>query len=248
MIHPTGPLPPTVYWRRRLVALGGAVLVVVLALWAVAAASGGEDTDRAASHERDPAKAAGDVPRPGTAGPTTAASTSPPPSRSTDPGDEREGDASGTARPGTGTSAIAASSSPPPGPPPVCPDEAISVRAESSGPEHRVGQRPVLGLLVANEGTVPCARDVNRELRELTVTTADQRTVLWSSNHCYSANQPEVPVLDPGEELRFEITWAGRTSEPGCPPDRHQVPAGDYLLVPRLGELVGDPVPFRLLP
>ncbi|AUS78543.1 hypothetical protein C1701_09350 [Actinoalloteichus sp. AHMU CJ021] len=244
MIQPTGPLPPTVYWRRRLVALGGAILVVVLALWAVAAASGGEDTDRAASHEEAPVNPPGHPPPSPDAGPGPATST--PSSRPAGSEDPAEDGAPGSARPGT--SGAPASSSAPPGPPPVCPDEAISVRASSSGPEHRVGQRPVLSLLVTNEGTEPCARDVNRELRELTVTTADQRTVLWSSNHCYSADQPEVPVLDPGEELNFEITWAGRTSEPGCPTDRQQVPAGDYLLVPRLGELVGEPVQFRLLP
>jgi uncharacterized protein DUF4232 len=38
MLQPVGPLPPSVYWRRRSVAAAAAVLALVLLVWALAAA------------------------------------------------------------------------------------------------------------------------------------------------------------------------------------------------------------------
>jgi hypothetical protein len=50
MLQPVGPLPPSVYWRRRAVAVAAAVLVLALLVWAIAAASsdGGSDVPAAA--------------------------------------------------------------------------------------------------------------------------------------------------------------------------------------------------------
>ncbi|MGP4019515.1 hypothetical protein [Saccharopolyspora sp. 5N708] len=41
MIDPTGPLPPAVYWRRRVVALGAVLLAMVLLGWGVVALASG---------------------------------------------------------------------------------------------------------------------------------------------------------------------------------------------------------------
>lgn len=41
-MDPSGPMSPTVYWRRRALAVGGVVLVVALAVWAAVALRGGE--------------------------------------------------------------------------------------------------------------------------------------------------------------------------------------------------------------
>ena len=51
MLQPVGPLPPSVYWRRRGVAAAAAVLVFALLVWALAAAQsadGGPDVSPAA--------------------------------------------------------------------------------------------------------------------------------------------------------------------------------------------------------
>jgi hypothetical protein len=59
MLQPVGPLPPSVYWRRRGVAAAAAVLAFALLVWALAAAlsaDGGADVSAAAP---SPAPAAG---------------------------------------------------------------------------------------------------------------------------------------------------------------------------------------------
>jgi hypothetical protein len=59
MLQPVGPLPPSVYWRRRAVAVAAAVLVLALVVWAIAAASadGGSDVPAAAPPAPDPSAA-----------------------------------------------------------------------------------------------------------------------------------------------------------------------------------------------
>ena len=36
MLEPTGPLPPEIYWRRRALAIGAAVVVLGLIVWFIA--------------------------------------------------------------------------------------------------------------------------------------------------------------------------------------------------------------------
>ncbi|OLR89773.1 hypothetical protein [Actinokineospora bangkokensis] len=220
MIDPAAPLPKSVYVRRRAVAVVAAAAGVVGLVWLIALVIG----------EGDPevAPAAG-APRTTTTAPTTAA---PDPS---------------TAAPGADPppSGAAPAPAPPPDPGAPCADPAVAVTAELGAPGYRVGQRPVLRLVVTNGGQVPCTRDVGRALRELVVVGADGAR-LWSNNDCARAEGAQPQVFQPGERQVFEVVWAGRTSAPGCPQDRVTVPAGAYRLVPRLGGLVGAPVPFEL--
>lgn len=154
-----------------------------------------------------------------------------------------------TSRPPSSRASSPASSSAParsPGPPRACPDAAIKVLAETGAPAYRVGQRPLLRLVVVNTGTVPCQREVSRTLRELVVTTADGKNRLWSSNDCYSPPGVDSRLLQPGERLSFTVSWAGRTSAPGCPSARDMVPAGNYLITGKLGPLTSPPVVLQL--
>ena len=78
--------------------------------------------------------------------------------------------------------------------------------------------------------------------------SADGTTREWSSNDCYFEHpSAEVRTLDPATPVTFGVTWMGRTSEPGCPVKRDTVPAGEYLLIAKLGDLVSAPTPFRLV-
>jgi hypothetical protein len=119
------------------------------------------------------------------------------------------------------------------------------VSAETEQPSYRAGQHPLLRLLIANSSPVACLRDVSRNIRELVLTTPDG-TRVWSSNDCYSPPGEEIRLIQPGEKLLFTVTWAGRTSEPGCPSRRRTVPPGSYLLTGKLGAVAGPPVPLEL--
>ncbi|MPZ83468.1 MAG: hypothetical protein GEV28_24975 [Actinophytocola sp.] len=238
MIEPTGPLPPSVYWRRRAFAAGSCVLAVVLLAWIIGVLVGAAD----------------DQPVHGTAGSKNlaAAPSSPPPST------RPAGAPSSTASPTTAPPAASPSPAPtgrpttrpapPPGPPKPCPDAVVKVAAQPGQPSYEVGRRPLLRLVVVNAGKVPCTRDLSRKLRELVITSADGKTRLWSSNDCYGPPDVDVRTLAPGRPLVFTLSWAGRTSAPGCPVKRTTVPAGSYRVIGRLGALTGAPVALTMTP
>lgn len=115
-------------------------------------------------------------------------------------------------------------------------------------PAYRVGERPQLTMVLTNAGPEPCVKDVSRQFRELVVTGRGRTEHrVWSSIDCYPPPSREKPVLRPGQQLRFDLNWAGRTSAPGCPLDRSQVPAGEYQLIGKIGKLTSAPAPFRLI-
>ncbi|MGQ0837122.1 hypothetical protein [Actinokineospora sp.] len=224
MIDPSGPLSRGVYLRRRAIAVAGSVLGVVVLVWIIGALVGTDDGQ--------PVR-----------GTSAQVGTSSPPAT--------------TSAPAASSSAAATSAAPAPPPPTTtpppdpnlpCPDAVVGVAAESDAPAYRVGRRPVLRLVVTNAGPVPCTRDIGHELRELLVTSPDGATRVWSSNDCYAPKGQRSQILQPGERQVFEVTWAGRTSAPGCPVKRTAVAPGAYLLTPKLGTLVGAPIPLAFTP
>lgn len=231
MIDPSGPLPPGVYWRRRMAAVVMCVAAVVLLAWLIGTLvdDGGPNPVQGAS----------------------ARSSQPPSTRS---GSEASSSVSASPSSSVGEQAPPAPAPPPappapppppPPPPQPCPDAAIGVYAETEQPSYRVGQKPLLRLLIANVSQVACYRDVSRSIRELVLTTPDG-TRVWSSNDCHSPPGEEVRLIQPGERLLFTVNWAGRTSAPGCPSRRHTVQAGSYLVTGKLGTVTGTPVPLEL--
>ena len=230
MIDPSGRLPHGVYWRRRMAAVAMSVVAVVLLAWVIGKLvdGGGPNPVQGAS----------------------ARSAQPPSTRSTSEASSRASASSSAsvAEPAAPAPAQPAQPPPPPAPPPPpqpCPDPAITVYAETEQPGYRVGERPLLRLLIVNASTVACYRDVSRSIRELVITTPDG-TRVWSSNDCYSPPGEEIRLIQPGEKLLFTVNWAGRTSAPGCPSQRRTVPAGSYLVTGKLGAVTGAPVPLEL--
>ncbi|RZS41166.1 hypothetical protein EV193_103486 [Herbihabitans rhizosphaerae] len=251
------------YRRRRAVAIAGSVLVGLLLVWLIGGlfSDGSPEVDDAANVEEiSPAVRSTQPP---SSPPPMPSPTAPPSSSSTasaapvPPAGEAQAHpvpvppgAPAPPVPGPGQVAAPAPAPvgppPPPPPPGPCQDGALYLAAETGQPEYRVGQRPALRLVIVNIGQVPCVRDISRKLRELTVHGADGRR-LWSSADCYTDDTPDVRVIRPGERLTFGVTWAGRTSEPGCPASRKGVPAGQYLIHAKLGTLTSAGVPLRLV-
>jgi hypothetical protein len=118
--------------------------------------------------------------------------------------------------------------------------------AQPGAAEFAPGKPRELRIVVANIGLVFCRRDLDPALQEMVVLTTDG-TRLWSSNDCYVRDTPAERALQPGQQVAFSMLWGGRTSQPGCPAQRRVVPAGDYQLVAKLGQLISPPAAFRLL-
>jgi hypothetical protein len=243
MIEPTGLLPPSVYWRRRGLAAVVCVVAVLLLAWIIGGLVGSADEHpvhgTAASQDL---VAVPSSPAPSTRAAVESSTRAPAPTMSS-------AAAAAPAEPGAPAAPTSSRVAPPkPAPPRPCPDKVIEVTAQPEAESYRVGERPLLRLLVVNAGDVPCTRDVSRELRELVITTADGHKRLWSSNDCYGPVERDKRTLAPGRPLRFSLNWAGRTSAPGCPLDRTTVEAGSYRLIGKLGKLTSPPATLTLAP
>ncbi|MGB3442997.1 MAG: hypothetical protein WBA97_30010 [Actinophytocola sp.] len=232
MVEPSGPLPQSVYWRRRVVAAVGSVLAVLLLAWVIGRLV--ESDDQHPVHGATSASELG-----GAVVPSGVRTTS---RRAAAPSPVPEEPMSEVPRP---AASPVPTTAPPPVPPAACPDAVTKVVAAPEVPSYRVGALPLLKLRVVNAGPVPCTRDVSRTLREILLLGADGAR-LWSSNDCYKPPAQDVRVLPPNQPVEFSVKWAGRTSAPGCPLERKPVPAGTYQVVGKLGPLAGAPTQLVL--
>jgi hypothetical protein len=299
MWEPVGPLPATVYWRRRWVAVASTIVVVLLVIWSVTAmfGTGGEDAttirasraalsapeqtapDQTALQQAAPQQAS-PSPAPVSADPTTptdpAAAAAPPSSdpasapsqpgtvgaaspASADPGTTTPGPTTPGApattseelRPDETPRASVAAATPVPVPasgPVPCTNAMLTVGSEIDRPQHKVGDKPVLRLVVTNTSGEPCVRDLDSARQEIVVWNSNQSVKLWSSNDCSNVHSTDLRTLVPGQPVAFAVTWAGRTSTPGCAQPRTVVPAGNYRVLTRLDDIISPPTLFVLTP
>ena len=244
MLHPVGPLPTRVYWRRRALLLG-----LLLSL-----CGGGSWTGWAAATGRLPLSvttAAAETPVP--AGEPSLTSVLPslagvrvplvPPAAS---GSDSATPAALPSDPATGpstdtTPALLAPAAAVAGPP--CTDDMIGLTLAAPR-SATVGGSAALTLTVIDTSPFPCARDVGTAEQEVVLLDA-AGTRLWSSADCTPASAAPKH-LDAGERVDLAITWDGGTSAPGCAGARTAVPAGSYVLRARLGTRTAADVPLTL--
>ncbi|MBF6173158.1 DUF4232 domain-containing protein [Nocardia blacklockiae] len=216
MLEPNGPLPPEIYWRRRLLAVAALVVVLALVIWlAIMLLRSGGDKDEA------------------TAVAATTSVTSTPAATSTAPG-------SSTPPSAASTNATASGS------PVSCPDQSLAVKVTVGQPTYKTGEQPVFGIVVTNISTATCQRDMGSGLQQVTVQSLDGQRRLWSSTDCDQGGPADVRALKGGEQAAFTLTWSGTSSQPGCAGERVQVPAGGYAVVAQLGSVRSTPETFNI--
>jgi hypothetical protein len=224
VLHPVGPLPAGVYWRRRLIVL--LVLLGVLGgagwggwiLWTgrdAGSSAAGSTTDRTR------------VPQLERVVPSLASVRTPTPPTST-------------------VAAEASAPSTPAGPRPgsPCTDEMIALAVRAPG-SVAAGSKPTFELVVANTSAVPCRRALDKGLQELVLLDGSGRRV-WGSNDCFPEASSDTRTLAPGERVAFPIVWGGLTSEPGCAAARTTPPPGNYVLRGRLDTKVSGDAPLTI--
>lgn len=227
MLHPVGPLPSAVYWRRRLLVLGGTLGLLSGGTWlGVAAATGDQPADTVvAGPTTEPPTPALEQVLPSLASvqlPTAAPTTSPAPAVPTEP---------------------------PPAPGPVaggpCTDEMITVEVRPDPASAPVGSKPTFVLVVANVSPVACVRTMDKGLQEILLIDGAGNRV-WGSNDCYPEETSDVRTLQPGESVTFPVLWSGLSSAPDCTGERGAPGAGSYLLRGRLDTRTSPDAPFTL--
>ncbi|MCV7124359.1 hypothetical protein [Mycobacterium lacus] len=234
-LEPRGPLPTEIYWRRRGLALGIAVVVIGIAVATVVAFVNSSAKAKPASAEKpgtaqahSPAPQAPQTPQPAgqTGGNTAVAPPQGPNPESPTP-----------------TAAVQ--------PPPVlkegddCPDSTLAVKGLTNSPQYFVGDQPKFTMVVTNIGLVSCKRDVGAAVLAAYVYSLDNKR-LWSNLDCAPSNETLVKTFTPGEQVTTAVTWTGMGSAPHCPLPRPAIGPGTYNLVVQLGNLRSQPVPFIL--
>lgn len=225
-----GPLPPAVYWRRRLVVLGAVGLVVlVVAL----SCSGGDDRSTSSGGA-------------GKATPAPSAQRTVPPS---------DGPSFLPSAPvgGGGPKSVAATDVPagpaatgavvPEG---TCADPEIQLVPVPSATTVKRGQSIDLRLKIKNVSARACSRDVGADLQEIYIRQGARK--VWSSDVCGLARGSDVRELPPDGEREYLATWNGHDSTRcvggtavGAVPE-----PGEYEVVGRLGGKLSDPVRLSL--
>jgi hypothetical protein len=209
VLHPVGPLPAVVYWRRR---------VLVLTLLLSVLGGGGWVGYAVATGRFD-------------AGTTTVAATT---STVATPALERVLPSLAGVQIPTIASSTAATSSAATSTPvgTACTDDMISVAVHTPGSTAQ-GIDTTLELVVGNAGAVPCVRSFDKQLQELVLLDAAGNRI-WGSNDCLPETSSDPRTLAPGEVVSFPVEWSGLTSEPTCTAARVPPPPGAYLVRGRL--------------
>ncbi|AHH15281.1 hypothetical protein NONO_c04680 [Nocardia nova SH22a] len=221
MLEPNGPLPPEIYWRRRLLAIGALVVALALVIWlAMMLLRGGgdnKDTKHAGAAATSTSAAAT-----GTGNPSSAKPAAP------------------------GTSASGTVNSTANGTPAQCPDQSLAVKSNVGQPTYKAGEQPVFTVVITNISTAACTRDMGSGLQQVWVQSLDGQRRLWSSTDCDQGGPADVRTLNGGQQAAFTLTWSATTSQPGCEGDRVPVPAGGYAVVAQFGSVRSTPETFNI--
>ena len=225
VLHPVGPQPAAVYWRRRLLLLGLVLAVLGGGGWLAVAVLTGQDggdpeAAAAATGVTDPTLAPPSLEQ---VVPSLASVQVPTVGPSPDPAE-----ATATA---TATRTTAAPAGPPPGGP--CSDDMISVTVRPPGATVPVGSKPTIDLVVTNVSSVPCVRVLDKGLQEIVLLDSGGGRV-WGSNDCFPETTSDTRTLAPGEAAVFPVVWGGLTSTRDCAAPRVPPAPGDYVLRGRL--------------
>jgi hypothetical protein len=226
VLHPVGPLPSAVYWRRRLLVLVGTVGVLGGGGWLAGAAATGEG------------------PQPGTVATAPTEAVAPPALEQVVPS---------LAAVRVPTPAPPASAPPASGAPgsagPVaggpCSDDMIAVGVRPQTPSAPVGGKPTFDLVVANVSPVACVRVLDKALQEIVLLDGAGNRI-WGSNDCFPETGSDTRTLQPGESAVFPVLWSGLSSAPGCTAQRVTPAPGSYLLRGRLDTKPSGDTPFTL--
>jgi hypothetical protein len=229
VLHPVGPLPTAVYWRRRLLVLVGTLGVLSGGGWlGVAAVTGGSPPDTVVAGSTTEAA----VPTPALEQvlPSLAAVQVP------------------TIAPSTSSSAPPTTAAPAPAAPVSggpCSDAMIGLEVRADPPSTPVGSKPTFDLVVTNVSTVACVRPLDKGLQEIVLVDAAGNRV-WGSNDCYPEASTDPRTLQPGESVILPVLWSGLSSTPGCAGGRAAPPAGGYVLRGRLDTKASADAAFAL--
>ncbi|MFG3285969.1 hypothetical protein [Streptomyces sp. NPDC048111] len=250
--NPVGPLPSSIYWRRRAVALSLLALIAVLVLWVVTSGGGGKHNG---GSEKGPNPTQSITPGPSGSGP--AISTAPGGrdesggtggsggsggagagsggSNSGDGGGSTGSGGSGGSDSGSGSGSSGGGGSsgsrvPADSTVPTCAPGSLTLTLRTTKTSYAPGDKPRIEIVLKNNAASACKADLGPKGAVLTVTsTANDR--VWSSDDCPSGDPALFFQVPGGSSITHAVDWDRAKSVPGCATaPAGVVPPGTYLL------------------
>ncbi|GGT70925.1 hypothetical protein [Streptomyces lateritius] len=236
--NPVGPLPSSIYWRRRAVALCLIALVALLALWAVTAGDNGGKKSNDASNGSSPAPSI--TPGPSGSGPAiseqpggrdeSGASAGSGESGENTGGDSgaesggadggtdagtanggKNGDTDGTGGDGAGSGQQVPADSPLPN----CPPGALQLTLRSAKVSYEPGEKPRFHLVAKNTSATDCKADFGPKNAVLTISDSKSDEV-WASRDCPRPDAGILLRVPAGSSITHTVEWDRKRSAPQC--------------------------------
>ncbi|MFI9808830.1 hypothetical protein ACIHEJ_31510 [Streptomyces sp. NPDC052301] len=251
--NPVGPLPSSIYWRRRVVLLSVVALLALLILWIVAPGGGGGKKGADGSNGKNPTQTI--TPGPSESGPaysqhpggrdessgggsggsgggsgdgasgSAGASGSSGASGSDDGSAGGSGSATGGGNVGTGDALPASSRLP------DCTSSALALNLRSLHNSYSPDQTPTFELTAKNSSSADCKVDLGPKSAVLTITRADADDAFWSSADCPEGAGSLVFRVPAGKSITYTVKWDRKPSAAHCAtPSGGSAQTGTYLL------------------
>ncbi|MER5970632.1 hypothetical protein ABT112_12985 [Streptomyces sp. NPDC002055] len=263
--NPVGPLPSSIYWRRRAVAACVVALLGLLVLWAVGSGGSGGQDDRGQGRDGGgPASSIG--PGPSSSGPAVterpggrdestgggsggSAGTSGGPgggaggSATAGPGDDGQGQGgAATGAGGSGAAGVPAGTGLP-----DCTRDAVKLSVRSVRNSYAPDEKPEFEIVAKNSSEQSCKVTFGEKDAVMTITYADDDDPLWASDDCAKkSRRMQLAVPAEGEATR-DVEWDRRPSEPKCAtPSAGSAKPGTYLVEVKGAGLPAAQVSFSL--
>ncbi|MBD2762899.1 MULTISPECIES: hypothetical protein [unclassified Candidatus Sulfotelmatobacter] len=220
-------LPPSVYRRRRVIALVVLLVLVVALIWGISSV-----VSALTGSSEEPEQ-------PLTQTQATAEPTSDP---TVDPNNKF---ADFTPRPTPSGSAGSPTGSPSASPAAVEECGAnLTLTAGTDKQTYPADQEPVLILTMENTGDEPCKVNAGSNAMSYVVTSGSD--VIFDSRHCAANGEDRGVTLDPGKTEDARLTWNRTRTAEECPANQPEATAGYYNLSVGLGEQSSSNATFVL--
>ncbi|MCX4827698.1 hypothetical protein OG785_20400 [Streptomyces sp. NBC_00006] len=267
--NPIGPLPSSIYWRRRAVLLSVVALLALLIVWIVTLGGGGGNNGANGSGGKSPTESI--TPGPSGTGPAISehpggrdesggsggsgsgsgsggSGGSGAGSGGSDDaagGDSGDGGGSGGGNGSGGTSSgdqVPAGSSLP-----DCTAGGVTLKVRSVHNSYAPGDKPKLQLVAKNTADKSCKVDLGPKTAVVTITKAEADKPFWSSDDCPAGAGGMVLRAPAGGTVQRDYTWDLRPSEPQCAtPSAGVAGPGTYLVEVKAAQLPAAQTSFVL--
>ena len=258
MRNPVGPLPSSIYWRRRAVLLSALALLTLLGIWIVASGGGGGNNGTDGANGKDPVRTI----TPGPSGSGPAISQAPggrDESGSTDTGGSGSGSGSGGSGGGTGGSAgtsggsgsagagtgtggagaddgvtgsVGSGDTLPAGSTlPNCTAGVVQLSLRSVQNTYAPDETPTFQLVAKNSSANDCKIDLGPKVAVVTITQTSSDDAIWSSDDCPKDTAGLLFRVSAGDSITYTFEWDRKASAPECATPKAGSATADTYLV-----------------